>query len=119
MIHFGDPAFDIGFSLTHFLSKAHHLPAHHEAFLDLARHYWQSYQSDLTANLRDAMRRYAAKHTLACMLARVAGRSPLEYLDAAERERQKRIVLALIKQDIAEAPDLIEAFGAELRRIRE
>ncbi len=119
VIHFGDPAFDIGFSLTHFLSKAHHLPAHRDAFLDLARHYWQSYQNHLTANLRDAVRLYAAKHTLACMLARVAGRSPLEYLDATERDRQKRIVIALIEEDIAEVPVLIEAFGAELRRIRE
>src|SRR6185503_2499871 len=25
VIHFGDPAFDLGFSLTHLLSKAHHL----------------------------------------------------------------------------------------------
>ena len=119
VIHFGDPAFDIGFSLTHFLSKAHHLPAHREALLELARRYWQAYQRELTAHLRDPLRHYAAKHTLACMLARVAGRSPLEYLDAAERERQKRIAMALIEQKIANVPELIDAFGAELRRIRE
>jgi aminoglycoside phosphotransferase (APT) family kinase protein len=119
VIHFGDPAFDIGFSLTHFLSKAHHRPAHRAAFLDLARRYWQRYQNDLSANLRERLRQFAAKHSLACMLARVAGRSPLEYLDAAARERQKQIVMALIEQDIAEVPVVIEAFGAELRRIRE
>lgn len=116
VIHFGDPAFDIGFSLTHFLSKAHHLPAHRQAFLGLARRYWQSYHDELSAQLRERVREYAAKHTLACMLARVAGRSPLEYLDASERERQQLIVLALIEQDIADMPELIEAFGAKLRR---
>src|SRR5262249_30208506 len=26
VIHFGDPGFDLGFSLTHLLSKAHHIP---------------------------------------------------------------------------------------------
>ena len=119
VIHFGDPAFDIGFSLTHFLSKAHHLPDHREVFLDLARRYWQSYQDNLSAHLRESLRPYAAKHTLACLLARVAGRSPLEYLDASERDRQKGIVLALIEQDIADVPELIDAFGAELRRIHE
>ena len=117
--HFGDPAFDVGFSLTHFLSKAHHLPTHREAFLDLARCYWQTYQDDLSANLREPEPQFAAKHTLACMLARVAGRSPLEYLDATERERQKRIVMALIEQDIANVSELIDVFGAEMRRIRE
>ena len=119
VIHFGDPAFDVGFSLTHFLSKAHHLPAHRKAILGLARRYWQTYQSHLSANLRESVRQYAAKHTLACMLARVAGRSPLEYLDASERERQKGIVLALIEQDIADVPELIDAFDIELRRIHE
>ena len=101
------------------MSKAHHLPTHREAFLDLARCYWQTYQDDLSANLREPEPQFAAKHTLACMLARVAGRSPLEYLDATERERQKRIVMALIEQDIANVSELIDVFGAEMRRIRE
>lgn len=119
VIHFGDPAFDIGFSLTHFLSKAHHLPARRESFLDLARHYWRAYHNNLTAPLRESTRAFAVKHSLACMLARVAGRSPLEYLDASERQRQKRIVLELMPQDLCEVPSLIDAFGAELKRVNE
>ena len=119
VIHFGDPAFDIGFSLTHFLSKAHHLPTRRGAFLDMASRFWRSYSADLTAILREIVRPFAVKHTLACMLARVAGRSPLEYLDASERERQMRIVLALMNQDIQEIPSLINAFGDELRRAHE
>ncbi|MDE2775663.1 MAG: aminoglycoside phosphotransferase family protein [Chloroflexota bacterium] len=119
VIHFGDPAFDIGFSLTHFLSKAHHLPARRGAFLELARDYWRTYSEDLTAQLRENLRPFAVKHTLACMLARVAGRSPLEYLDASEREGQKRIVLALMNQNINDIPSLIDAFGVELRRAHE
>jgi len=119
VIHFGDPAFDIGFSLTHFLSKAHHLPARRDAFLDMARRYWQSYLRELAPHLRDMVRHFAVQHTLACLLARVAGRSPLEYLDGIERESQKRIVLELMKQDISEIPDLIDAVSAELSRARE
>ncbi len=117
--HFGDPAFDVGFSLTHFLSKAHHLPAHREAFLDLARRYWQTYQSELPAHFRESVRQYAVKHTLACLLARVAGRSPLEYLDERERENQKRLVLDVMKQDLSEIPALIDAVGARLGQFRE
>ena len=36
VIHFGDPGFDLGFSLTHLLSKAHHLPAERENFATAA-----------------------------------------------------------------------------------
>ena len=119
VMHFGDPAFDIGFSLTHFLSKAHHLTARRDAFLELARRYWRSYIQELTPNLRDPVRQYAVDHTLACMLARVAGRSPLEYLDGIERERQMGIALDLMMRDISDIPSLIDAFAVELRRAHE
>ncbi|MCY3917069.1 MAG: aminoglycoside phosphotransferase family protein [Chloroflexi bacterium] len=119
VIHFGDPAFDIGFSLTHFLSKAHHLPARREAFLDLARRYWHSYWHALSPKLREPVQQFAVKHTLACLLARVAGRSPLEYLDENQRETQQCIVLALMYKDINELPSLIDAVGAKLGHFRE
>ncbi len=45
VIHFGDPTFDLGFSLTHFLSKAHHLPDRREAFAEATRRYWDRYRS--------------------------------------------------------------------------
>ncbi len=119
VIHFGDPAFDVGFSLTHFLSKAHYLPARRDAFLEMARQYWRSYMDALSPDLSASVRQFAVNHTLACMLARVAGRSPLEYLDDMERESQKRVVLELMKQDISDVPDLIEAVGVKLGHIRE
>lgn len=119
VIHFGDPAFDIGFSLTHFLSKAHHLPASRGAFLDLAREYWRSYEQGRGPMPPDGLGGYAARHTLACLLARVGGRSPLEYLNAIERERQKRIVLELMAEDIGDVPVLIDAFGKGLAQSHE
>ncbi len=114
VIHFGDPAFDIGFSLTHFLSKAHHLPQHRDAFLDMAREFWRAYIDILCPAQQDIVRDYAVRHTLACCLARVAGRSPLEYLNTAQRRRQQRIVLDLLEQDIYRVPHLIREFGRKL-----
>ena len=67
------------------------------------------------AELNDA----AIRHTLACMLARVAGRSPLEYFDEAQRQRQQRMVLELLPCDISNVPDLICAFRMELERLDE
>jgi aminoglycoside phosphotransferase (APT) family kinase protein len=43
VIHWGDPAFDVGFSLTHLLSKAHHRPARRRDFADAARTHWAIY----------------------------------------------------------------------------
>ena len=47
VIHFGDPAFDLGFSLAHFLSKAHHVQTRREEFAAAAETYWRSYRQSL------------------------------------------------------------------------
>ncbi len=114
VIHLGDPAFDIGFSMTHLLSKAHHVASKRQEFLDAAQRYWQTY-IDVRGEIQDAeFEDCAVRHTLACLLARVAGRSPLEYLDAKERAHQKQIVLGLMADVPASMSDLITAFGSQL-----
>ena len=110
VIHFGDPAFDLGFSLAHLLSKAHHLPERRDAFAVAARLYWTTYADGHEAALEPR----AVRHTLACLLARVAGRSPLEYLDEEERERQQRAVLALIAAPPQRVPALVDGFVGAL-----
>ena len=118
VIHFGDPAFDLGFSLTHLLSKAHHLPPRREEFLNAARVYWQTYQ--LSAGPAAQLPHFGARvsrHTLGCLLGRVDGRSPLEYLRPAERDRQRSMVLSLIKTPPADVLELIDEFASALRSL--
>ncbi len=115
VIHVGDPAFDLGFSLTHLLSKALYLPDHRRELYEGALRYWQSYQSALGSPTWSAtLEAYAVRHTLACLLARVAGRSPLEYLSPAQRERQQQIVLDLIANLPPSIPQLITAYHDRL-----
>jgi 5-methylthioribose kinase len=115
VIHFGDPAFDLGFSLTHFLSKAHHLPGMREDFADAARFYWATYR-EVVEELPWAadIEERAVRHTLGCLLARVAGRSPLEYLDEVELARQSETVLALLPYPPESVPGLVEDFVGRL-----
>jgi len=111
VIHWGDPAFDLGFALTHLLSKAHHLSAGRPAFADAAALFWESYARELPdAPWRDGLEGRAVRHTLGCLLARVAGRSPLEYLTADERQRQLDATVALMPSPPATVPELIPAF---------
>jgi aminoglycoside phosphotransferase (APT) family kinase protein len=119
VIHFGDPAFDIGFSFAHFLAKAYFLPQSRTAFMQMARAYWRAYCESLTPEMRDAVADQAPRHTLACFLARMAGRSPLEYLDQAQRSRLQSIAVDLLAQDIKEMQTLIELYEERLGRRRE
>jgi 5-methylthioribose kinase len=115
VIHFGDPAFDLGFSLTHFLSKAHHLPGKRGAFADAARLHWSTYREEVgVPPWTEDLEEKAARHTLGCLLARVAGRSPLEYLDEEELTRQREAVLALLRDTPSSVPELIEEFVGRL-----
>jgi 5-methylthioribose kinase len=111
VIHFGDPAFDLGFSLTHFLAKGHHLRAHRSAFAEAARVYWWAYRAALgTVRWAGDLEEFAVRHTLGCLLARVAGRSPLEYLTAGERDWQRAAVAAMMADVPGSVNELIEAF---------
>ncbi|MFN8528098.1 MAG: phosphotransferase [Anaerolineae bacterium] len=112
VMHFGDPGFDIGFSMTHLLSKAHHLPALRTEFAQAARLYWETYLASLgDVAWREALEERAVRHVMACLLARVDGRSPLEYLSAAERTHQRRALLSLMGgPPPTRIPDLIDAF---------
>lgn len=114
VVHYGDGTFDIGFALTHLLSKAHHLSPFRSYLLAGAqafcRSYWQAVEKDWTLE-KEAR---AVRHTLACLLARVHGRSPLEYLSQEEKDRQTRIVLSLMKNPPQHLLELIEKFEQNL-----
>lgn len=115
VIHWGDPAFDLGFSLTHLLSKAHHRPGQRAEFAAAARLYWQIYAGGVAALPWAAdLEGHAMRHTLACLLARVAGRSPLEYLTPGERARQQEVVVALMAAPPATVEMLITHFTAAI-----
>jgi len=107
VIHWGDPAFDVGFSLTHLLSKANHLLLHRDAFVRAAQRYVDCY---LDAVHFDCIESRAVRHTIACLLARVAGRSPLEYLTAAERTRQQTLALRLMTDPPVLLRDLLSIY---------
>lgn len=113
VIHWGDPAFDVGFSMTHLLSKAHHLALQRTAFVSAAHLYWQTYFAQAAGLFGDLEAR-SVHCTLGCLLARVDGRSPLEYLSEAERHRQREAVLSLMADPPATMPALIDAFVARV-----
>ncbi len=115
VIHFGDPAFDIGFALAHLLSKAHHLPSYRQKFISAAHLFWTSYTSAISsAPWAIDIDPPAASHALACLVARVAGRSKLEYLSQDQRTRQPESSINLMHEPPTSVLQLIDRFQSEL-----
>ncbi len=83
---FGDPAFDTAFMLTHLHLKA----VMHRDAIDLVPAFWSAYMHVCGHNLEQR----TVKLLLCLLLARVHGKSPVEYLDDAHRAHITRFVLA-------------------------
>jgi len=111
VVHFGDSAFDLGFALTHFLSKAHHLPNERAHLASAAELFWQVYREEISrVEWAGSLEPRVVRHTLGCLLARVAGKSPLEYLTPDETARQRDVVVALMLAAPTTVPNLITEF---------
>jgi len=86
--HAGDPAFDLGFFLSHLLLKmirvASKDPGFASQYAGLTSLFWSTYfdRRGIDTTARADLVRRAGLHTAACSWARVDGKSPVEYLDA-------------------------------------
>jgi 5-methylthioribose kinase len=113
--HIGDPAFDVGFSMAHLLSKAHHLTAQRQDFANAIRLYWTNYVETLGAvDWWDGFEPRASKHTLGCLLARAAGRSQMDYFNADKKANQRRVVIALMEDPPSTIFETIERFTSNV-----
>jgi aminoglycoside phosphotransferase (APT) family kinase protein len=88
---FGDPAFDIAFVLNHLLLKAVRFPEHFHAYATLRDTFIHAYRVAVADCWSGELEVRSAKLVLMLMLARIAGKSPVEYFDA-ESPEAKRIV---------------------------
>ncbi|MES1257323.1 MAG: aminoglycoside phosphotransferase family protein [Acidobacteriota bacterium] len=84
VIHFGDPSYDVAFLLNHLLLKSIAMPGHRAALAALALVFMQALRAELPAEAA-WLEGAAMEHLPALLLARVAGKSPAEYLDGGMR----------------------------------
>jgi 5-methylthioribose kinase len=120
--HQGDPAFDLGFFLSHLLLKTIRAvakdPPRAGHYLDLTRHFWKSYfdRRGLNSAMRAFLLRRANRHTAACTLARVDGKSPVEYLDARGQAVARAFGREALRTEPAEFEDLLDLLADAIDR---
>jgi len=120
VLHIGDPAFDVGFALTHLLSKAQHVRHARDEFLMAARRFFATYRTGVAgASFEADLEGRCVRQALGSLLARVAGRSPLEYLDDSERSCQRRVVTGLTEELPTTIDELVDRFEGGLEKVRE
>ncbi|MCH8830535.1 MAG: phosphotransferase [Planctomycetes bacterium] len=140
--HFGDPAFDLGFFLSHLLLKAVFFGRHCRSILDLADLFWRRYIEGLrvrdeirhesSANESDGpagsdrcvveifggesgLSRRTVEHLAGCLLARIDGKSPVDYLqNESQRNTVRDLGESLFRDRIAHPGTAFDRFAERL-----
>jgi aminoglycoside phosphotransferase (APT) family kinase protein len=109
----GDPAFDLAFCLNHLLLKCLWNPAAAPACLACYDALAATYLQGVTWEAPTAVEQRAAALLAGLLLARVDGKSPVEYLTTdTQRETVRRVARALLRQPVTR----LAAVGASWRR---
>jgi 5-methylthioribose kinase len=90
--HFGDPTMDLGFCLSHLVLKAVKRYPERQRYFDLTRAFWNGYAREVTFRPLADLQERGIGHFGVCLLARIDGTSPVEYLpEEPKREAVRRI----------------------------
>lgn len=120
--HFGDPAFDLGFFLSHLMLKTVLHVEQCEEFLNLARVFWKRYSEGLeplknsTCGLwtETELHRRTIQHLAGCMLARIDGTSTVDYLP---EHTQQDLVRAFCNSLFLDPPGSLDDLFQKLQQL--
>lgn len=107
--HYGDPAFDLGFFLSHLLLKSARSAPSHRPYWDLMERFWRSYSQVMRTRIGDAEWRALAGRSLqnlaGCAWARLDGTSQVDYLPDPDRRQRVRALCRGILHEPPQPPE--------------
>jgi len=112
---FGDPAFDVAFCLNHFFLKAAHMPQHAEALMRCVSMMTRAYHEHVNWEPNSQFETRVASLLPGLTLARIDGKSPVEYLDGPARDAVRALAIALLHQQPRTVEQITDAWGQELK----
>jgi len=112
---YGDPAFDVAFCLNHLLLKCLARPAASAEFLIAFDELRDAYLGGVDWEPRAGLEARAASLLPGLFLARVDGKSPVEYVTGeTDRERVRRVAVPLIRKPADTLSAVRDAWAGEL-----
>lgn len=112
VVHWGDPAFDSGFLLNHLFLKAFYQPRYAALYFQAAREFWRSLVEGISLGEHPDFERMTVRHLGGLMLARIDGKSPVEYIrEDALKERVRQVAKSILQEPPASVGAAI-ALGA-------
>jgi 5-methylthioribose kinase len=114
--HLGDPTMDLGFFLSHLVLKALKRSAERGRYFDLTRAFWRGYASEVRFRPVAELEVRGTGHFAACLLARIDGTSPVDYLpEEAKREAARRLGRRVLLDGVRSWADVLSIADEEFR----
>jgi 5-methylthioribose kinase len=111
--HWGDPSFDAAFMMSHLFLKALHLPAASGQLIALVFDFWKALLATLDPKAAMGLEYMSLRHLGALMLARIDGKSPVEYIqDSETKERVRKAARRMLVEgplNVIHAADIVKA----------
>jgi 5-methylthioribose kinase len=109
--HYGDPAFDLGFFLSHLVLKACHKIPLHVGYLELSEVFTDVYNRLMSPRIgaEELARLWsrAVRHFAGCAWARLDGKSPVDYLtDPVRRDPMRETCREVAHSNAATWPEV-------------
>jgi 5-methylthioribose kinase len=113
--HLGDPTMDLGFFLSHLLLKAVKRSHDRERHFELTRRFWRGYAAETSFLPHAELQRRGIEHCAVCLLARIDGTSPVEYLpEEDKRAAVRRLGSEMLRQHPREWGEVLDKTEAVL-----
>jgi len=112
---YGDPAFDLAFCLNHMLLKCLWRPQHARAYLQSFDALYQSYLQGVDWEPATQIEERTARLLPGLFLARVDGKSPVEYItEEAVKQRVRKVALPLLQTPPTRLAQVRDAWAQEM-----
>jgi 5-methylthioribose kinase len=111
VVHWGDPSFDAAFLLNHLFLKAFHRPQFAQLYLDAAKEFWKSLQIGRGPDPTGGFEYLTVRHLGGLMLARIDGKSPVEYIQDVETKQKVRSAAKLLLVGVPCVEELFTTFS--------
>jgi aminoglycoside phosphotransferase (APT) family kinase protein len=105
VVHWGDPSFDAAFLVNHLFLKAFHLPLVSTKFIALVLDFWTALVAAMDPGVAMGFEAMTLWHLGGLMLARIDGKSPVEYIKGESTKDQVRKVA---RQLLVERPQRLD-----------
>jgi aminoglycoside phosphotransferase (APT) family kinase protein len=113
---YGDPLFDVAFLLNHFFLKALYHAPESVGMEDMMSSFWREYVRTRSGASDDRGEKKLVALLLMLMLARVDGKSPVEYLSPAKQEFTRQFVSKYLVFSPQTLDDLAETWFAKISK---